>query len=150
MTNAISNARLLRLLAADADDLGIISAALQDALAKVGDVEFEAGAKRFTLAANRYRWEKGRGAPERVRSALQFGRVTHVRSKGVVMSDSEAVVSVLAIAFDASGEAEDPSGVILLRLAGGGEIALKVECIDAVLSDLSEPWAARRAPRHGV
>ena len=148
MTETKAAAKPLRLLAADADDLAIVSAALQDAAATLGDMAFEGG--RFTLAANRFRWEKAKGAPERVRSAIQFGHVARVRSKGVVMGDAEAVVAILSVSFDPSGKAEDPSGVVRLTLAGGGEIALDVECIDAVLSDVSEPWAARRAPRHRV
>jgi hypothetical protein len=150
MTDTLSNAAPLRLLAADVEDLAVISAALQDAVAKVGDILFEPQDKRLTLAVNRFRWEKGPRAPERVRSAAQFGHVLGVRSKGVILGDKEAVLAVLAVEFQPSAVAEDPSGVLLLRLAGGGEIAAEVECIDAVLSDLSDPWAARRAPRHGV
>jgi hypothetical protein len=36
----------LRLLAQDADDLAVISAALQDAVAKIGDINFEPKARR--------------------------------------------------------------------------------------------------------
>jgi len=35
----------LRLLAQDADDLAVISAALQDAVARIGDIRFEASAR---------------------------------------------------------------------------------------------------------
>lgn len=150
MSDASPKSAPLRLLAADADDLQVMSAALQDAVAKVADLSFEAAARRFTLLANRFRWEKGRGAPERVRAALQFGHVDAVRSKGVALGDPEAVVALLALVFERSAAPEDPSGVIRLHLAGGGEIVLDVECIDAVLSDVSEPWAARRAPRHRI
>ena len=49
----------LRLLAQDADDIAIISAAMQDAVAKVGDINYEAKARRLTIAFNRYCWEAG-------------------------------------------------------------------------------------------
>ena len=55
----------LRLLAQDADDLAVLSAAAQDAVAKVGDIVFEPKARRLTIAFNRYRWEST--ARERVR-----------------------------------------------------------------------------------
>ncbi len=42
--------RPLRLLAEDAEDLEVISAALQDAVAKVGDINFEPAARRLTIA----------------------------------------------------------------------------------------------------
>ena len=60
----------LRLLAEDPDDLAVVSAALQDAVAKVGDIVFEPRARRLTIVFNRYRWEAG---GQRVRSALQLG-----------------------------------------------------------------------------
>ena len=47
----------LRLLAEDAEDLKVIAAALQDAVGKIGDISYEPGAQRLTLAFNRYRWE---------------------------------------------------------------------------------------------
>ena len=66
----------LRLLAQDADDLAVISAAVQDAVCKVGDIAFEPKARRLTIAFNRYRWEAGGG--ERVRSGLQLGGVLNM------------------------------------------------------------------------
>ncbi len=140
----------LRLLAEDADDLAVISAALQDAVAKVGDLSFEASPRCFTLVANRFRWEGGRRSAERVRSALRFSGVLGVKSRGVLMGDASSVISILAIGFEPCGEVENPSGAVNLRLAGGGDIRLDVECLDAVLADVSEPWAAMRTPKHRV
>jgi hypothetical protein len=140
----------LRLLAEDADDLAVISAALQDAVAKVGDLSFEAAPRCFTLVVNRFRWEDGRRSAERVRAALRFSGVLAVKSRGVLMGDPQSVVSILAIGFEPCGELENPSGAINLRLAGGGDIRLEVECLDAVLADVSEPWAAMRTPKHRV
>ena len=45
---------------------------------------------------------------------------------------------------------EDPGGVVLIHLAGDGDIRVEVECIDAVLSDLSDPWPAQASPAHQV
>lgn len=145
-----SPTKLLRLLAEDSEDLAVISAAVQDGVAKVADLGFDAGARRFTLALNRYRWEAGSRSQERVRSALQFAGVLAARSRGVPLGDPDAVVSILTVSFTASGAAEDPSGTLHVALAGGGDIELNVECVDAVLADVSEPWAAVRAPRHRV
>ena len=150
MTEAHTTYRPLRLLAEDAQDLEVISAAVQDGAAKVGDLNFEPGPRRFTLTLNRFRWEAGPKTAERVRAALQFSGVMAVRSRGLPIGDPEAVVSVLAVAFEPSGGLEDPSGAVHLRLAGGGDVRLAVECVDAVLADVSEPWAAIRAPRHRV
>ncbi len=61
----------LRLLAQDADDLAIISAAMQDAVAKVGEISYEAKAHRLTVAFNRYCWETGESVLGAVRAATR-------------------------------------------------------------------------------
>ena len=137
---------LLRLLAEDADDLTVLSAALQDAVARLGDVAFDKRTRTFTLALNRFRWEM-EGASERVRAALQFGGVEAVKSRDLNRGDADAVIAILSLDFEPRGE-EDPGGTVLVKLAGGGDIRVDVECIDAVLADLSEAWPAGRAPRH--
>jgi hypothetical protein len=37
---------------------------------------------------------------------------------------------------------------VLLSFAGGADLRVEVECLDAVLADLSKPWSTTRAPRH--
>lgn len=135
----------LRLLAQDADDLAVIAAALQDAVGKVGDIAFDARARQLTLALNRYRWE-GRGG-ERVRSALQIGSVLDLKARRIRRSAKDAVIELLTVAFE-PGEA--PGGVLTLTFAGGGDLRAQVECVDAVLADVSEPWATPRTPSHQV
>ena len=133
----------LHLLAEDQDDLAVISAALQDAVAKVGDIVFEAKARRLTIAFNRFRWEADKR--QRVRSALQMGGVLTVQARKIRRDRRDAVLELLAIGFEPG---EPPGGVISLSFAGGGDLRAQVECIDAVLADLSEPWPTPRAPAH--
>ncbi|HEX4712994.1 DUF2948 family protein [Phenylobacterium sp.] len=134
----------LRLLAQDADDLAIISAAMQDAVAKVGDITYEAKGRRLTIAFNRYCWEAG--GNERVRSALQLGSVMKVQARRIRRNARDAVLEVLAVTFEPG---EGPSGLITISCAGGGDLRVAVECIDAVLADVSQPWPTPRAPAHG-
>jgi hypothetical protein len=136
--------KALRLLAEDEEDLAVISAALQDAVAKVGDIHYEASARRLTIAANRYRWE---AAGERVRTALQLGDVLSVKTRKVRREARDAVIEILAVVFEPS---EPPGGAITIALAGGGELRCEVECIDAVLADVSAPWPTRKTPAHEV
>lgn len=135
--------QMLKLLAEDPADLDVISAALQDAVAKIGDIRFEARAKRLTVTFNRYRWEAARG--ERVRSALQLGSVLGVKARRMRRGAKDAVVELLALGFE-PGEA--PGGDLTLTFAGGGDLRVTVECVDAILLDLSQPWPAKRAPQH--
>lgn len=133
----------LRLLAQDPDDLAVISAALQDAIAKVGEISYEAKARRLTIAFNRFRWEAG--SRQRVRSALQVGGVLALQARKIRRDRRDAVVELLAIGFEAG---EPPGGVLTLSFAGGGDLRADVECVDAVLADVSEPWPTPRTPAH--
>jgi hypothetical protein len=136
----------LRLLAHDHEDLQVISAALQDAIAHVGDICYEPAARRLTVLFNRYRWEAcPNGDCERVVAALQFGDVNRLRHKGLRGDDKGALVSVLALAFEPG---EPPGGDVRLHFADGLELWLEVDCIDAVLADVSDPWPASREPTH--
>ncbi len=135
----------LRLLAQDPDDLQVISAALQDAVCKVGDIRYEASARRLTLELNRFRWEGG--ARERVRAALQFGGVLDAKARRIRREARDAVLELLSVTFEPIG-GEDPGGVATLSFAGGGDLRLQVEALDVVLADVSAPWPTRNQPRH--
>lgn len=135
----------LRLLAQDADDLAVVSAALQDAVAKIGDIAFEPKARRLTVAFNRFRWEGGGKSRERVRAGLQLGGVLGVQSRKLRRDAKNAVVELLALTFE-PGEA--PGGAVVFTFAGGGDLRVQVECLEAVLADVSMPWPTPRAPTH--
>src|SRR6202789_4158033 len=113
----------LTLAAADAEDLEVISARLQDAVARVGDLVGLPKARRFAALFNRCKWEtaeerKGRGDNLRVRAGLHFDGVLSVKSQNILRGDPDAVVSLLAIRFAGRG-GEDPGGAIELVFAGG-------------------------------
>ena len=52
----------LKLLALDGEDLEVVSAHMQDAVFKVGDLQYWPSHKQFAIAANRFVWEKADGA----------------------------------------------------------------------------------------
>lgn len=135
----------LKLLAQDADDLAVVSAALQDAVAKIGDIRWDAQGRTLTLACNRFRWESGAKKGERIRSALQLGDVTGVQARKLRRDAKGAVVELLSVAFE-PGEA--PGGAVLLTFAGGGDLKVSVDCLDVILADVSEPWSTPRKPGH--
>jgi hypothetical protein len=131
----------LRLLAEDADDLHIISAALQDAILRPVDIVWEPSGRRVTLKLSRFCWECG---GTRVMAAMQFGDVIAVKSRRLSRLPENAL-ELLAMDFE-PGEA--PGGRVILMFAGGGDLRIDVECLDAVLTDLSERWPTRVAPAH--
>ena len=132
----------LRLLAEDAIDLQIMSAALQDAILRPTDVNWDMSARTVTIALSRFCWECG---GTRVMAAMQFGDVMAVKSRRLPRAP-ETALELLAIDFE-PGEA--PGGRVILMFAGGGDLRIDVECLDAVVADLSERWPARVSPVHG-
>ena len=139
---------LLRLRAEDEDDLAILSAAAQDALFRVKDALFDAKSRRFTVVMDRFRWETAEevGPYERIKAGLSFDGVTAARSQRVQRDRPEAQAWLLAVEFEP--DPEPPGGAVRLLLAGGGEIRLTVECIDAALADAGAPWPTPRKPDH--
>ena len=135
----------VKLAAADAEDLQVLSARLQDAVVKLKNFTWLPKTRRFAAVVNRLQWETG--GKTRVRAGLHFDGVLKVQSQKVKLGAGEAVVSILALNFKPNGN-EDPGGVIEIVLAGGGLLRLTVECIDAELADLTGSWAARGTPNH--
>ena len=139
--SAKADAVPLRLLAEDADDLQIMSMALQDAILRPVDIQWERKGRRLTLVLSRFCWECG---GTRVMSAMQFGDVQAVKSRRLPRSP-EGALELLALDFVTT---EAPSGRVIMMFAGGGDLRIDVECLDAVLTDLSDRWPVRAAPEH--
>jgi len=135
------------LAAQDGEDLQVISARLQDAVARLGDLVYLPKARRFAALFNRFKWESGQRVNLRVRSGLHFDGVLSVKSRHLKRGAPDAVVSLLAVTFTPRA-GDDPSGTVELVFAGGGAMMLEVECLDAGLTDVSGEWAARGRPEH--
>ena len=139
----------LKLMAEDAVDLQIISAAIQDAVGKAGGLKYLARKRRFMIETNRFRWEDvdpSQKTQTRVRTILGIDGVLGVKARGLTKSDPELVVSVLSIVFEAGDTA--PSGQIRILFAGDGELILDVECLDVTLLDSDTQWSTKYQPDH--
>jgi hypothetical protein len=143
------DAMTLKLLALDDADLAIVSTHMQDAVFKVGDLQYWPSNKQFAVAANRFVWENtvaGDNPLERRRAALVFKQVKSVRSIGFDRKADDNVLSLLAVTFEKDGDG--PDGAIELVLAGGGSILLDVDCIEVQLADTGGAWETKLKPRH--
>ena len=140
---------LLKLLALDEEDLNIVSAHVQDAVMKVGDLDFVAATNQFVVPMYRFAWEKEaserRPQPERRNAMLHFDRVLSAKLAGISRDKPDEVLSLLAVTYSVT---EAPAGTIDLLFAGGGTIRLEVECIEARLADLGGAWGASARPAH--
>jgi hypothetical protein len=144
----------LKLIAFDADDLAVMSAHLQDALLKIGDIAYLPREQRFAAIGNRFDWadaitssENGSQEYLRRRAALRFERVLGARLQGIDLAKKDTVVSLLAISYEPS---EAPAGNVTLHFADGGAIRLQVECIEAELKDLGSVWRVASMPKHAI
>jgi len=137
----------LKLLALDREDLDVISAATQDAVMRVGDMGFARSQRRFACLMNRYVWEDSEAGDrgKRRRAALHFNHVLDVTSSGINLDAQDGILDLLSIEFIVK---DAPAGEVKLIYAGGGSVVLKVECLEARLSDLGASWAAKGAPGH--
>ncbi|RCS25713.1 DUF2948 family protein [Phyllobacterium salinisoli] len=142
---------MLKLVALDDEDLQIISAHLQDAVLKVGDLDYLPREKRFVAVANRFVWERaatgvfGKRTLERRRSVLHFDCVTMVKASGIDRSRKDDVLSLLAVRFLPG---DMPAGVVEFIFSGNAAVRLDVECIETKLTDLGPAWEARAKPEH--
>jgi len=138
----------LKLLALDTEDLAVLSAHVQDAVLKVGDIHWRASEKRLVLALNRFVWERAErpGEPmERRRAALHFDRVTSVQALRLRPDLPETVLELLALRWQ---DGDAPAGRVELVFAGGAALRLEVECLEAGLADLGAAWATTCCPKH--
>ena len=143
----------LRLKALDTDDLGVISALVQDAVFPMSEMKWAKKERRFALLLNRFRWEDAAKATarardfERVQSVLVIEDVVKVQSLGILRGENDVVMSLLSMSFE---PATDGMGRIVLTLAGDGVIAVEVEALEVVLRDVTRPYRAPsgKSPGH--
>jgi hypothetical protein len=136
---------LLRLVALDPEDLAVVSAHLQDALLRVGDMIYLPKERRFALQLRRFDWEAQSDTPQRRLTCMHFEHVTGVRVRGIEQANKDVVLNLLAISFE---ERDAPSGTATLIFAEGGAIQVDLECIEMQMKDLGPVWAAESRPTH--
>ena len=143
----------LKLIAFDAEGLVTLSAHMQDAILRVGDIAYLPKDGRFAAIANRFDWHaalndgnNSKKPGERRRTALRFEHVTRVQLLNIKNDVADAVLELLSIEFT---EITSPGGSVIFNFSGGGTIRLDVDCLEAELKDLGPVWAASSIPEHG-
>ncbi|WP_347267591.1 DUF2948 family protein [Paracoccus sp. (in: a-proteobacteria)] len=148
-----ADAAPLALLAADAEDLAVISALVQDAVLPVTEIAYDPRQRQLALLLNRFRWEdaeraRREGRPyERVRAVLLVSDAQRVSSDGIDRQDRDLVLALLALRWQPGA---DGTGRLLLEFAGDGTLAVTAECLNVELRDVTQPYVAPsgRAPGH--
>jgi len=141
----------LKLIATDADELGILSAALEGTITSPGEMSFSRSQRSFTLMGSRFMWEEVTRKPQtsetqlRIRSGLLFLDVLSVKSYGISQDFPKETLELLNVA---SVEKENAAAEIRLNFAGGGMVLLDVECANVTLTDTGEAWSTKHKPQH--
>ena len=142
----------LRLRAETPEDLAVVSALLQDAVAQTSEITWAPRHRRFSLLLNRFRWEdvpaaerQGRLVRAGAGGAGDRRRARRPARSASTPRDRDLVLELLALDFEPG---EDGAGTLRLVFAGDGEIALDVECLDLRLVDVTRPYLARGLPKH--
>jgi hypothetical protein len=141
-----SSTEPLRLVAQDAEDLAVLSAQMQDAVVRVGDMAWLPKARRFALVGCRFDWMAAEaGRRERCHTGLHFEGVLNARLRGFTQQEPAATLNLLGMVFTPT---EAPAGIVDLVFSGNAGVRLEVECLEAQLRDLGSRWKTSRQPGH--
>ncbi|MFT4075853.1 MAG: DUF2948 family protein [Asticcacaulis sp.] len=140
-------AKPLRLMAQAAEDLPAISALVQDAALRAGDLSYDPAGRHLTLRMNRFCHEADKGVPLRAPSVLRISDITSIKLRGLDLRQASLPLSLLDIAVE---PLEAPAVALTLRFAGAThrDVRIEAECIDVLLLDLAAPRRARSVPIH--
>jgi hypothetical protein len=140
--------KLLKLRAEDGEDMDIISAVLQDAIAPLCDMTYQEPEKTFIMVVHRFCWgedekditEKEEKAFERIRCALTITGVTAVQIHGVNQKDTGQILDLLAVLLQDNN----------LQFIFAGEARIKLTLADwkLKLEDFGDPWPTTHRPCH--
>ena len=137
--------RPLKLRATSVEELPVIAACIQDAIASLADMTWIREQDRFVLVLNRFRWEMADDAPpfERTHAMLSFQNVRAVRTNNVERGEPDRLLSLLTLS---------PGGDAAVDVAFADNATVRVESdpLDCVLEDLGEPWPTAWRPDHGA
>ena len=153
MNKKEENYNKLNLAAQNEEDLLVISTLCQDSIIKVDNIKWAKKAKRFYMLINRFCWElndlskKKSSNMLRINSIMSFNSVLSVKSVGIQQNNTTDITSLLTLNYNFfTFEKQD----IDLIFSGNSQITLNIECIDAFLKDVSEPFESTtsKLPKH--
>ncbi len=145
------NVKNLKLIARTEEDLRVVSAHLQDAIANLSDIANLEKNKIFLMQLNRFMWEdveKGVFRKnKRIRTILKFENVLNVHSKNIAQSKKDNFLDFLTIE---TNQMPDNNYEMKIVFAGDSIIRLVTEVIEVTLDDQGEAWDTKNMPKHKV
>ena len=148
----------LRLLAHDGDDVGILSALLQDAIVPGSDMNFDNRLHEFMIVANRFCWElepfanvkssDGKPIYERRLCGIRIARVRSVQHYNWPEARQYELFNLLAFGLVDMAEQQKEGAVLQFEFSGGSSLRLNVDDVDIVLADLDVGHPTSLKPGH--
>jgi len=142
-------AKNLKLIARTTDDLRVVSAYLQDAIANLSEIANLERNKIFIMQLNRFMWEdleKGiLRKNKRIRSVLKFENVIKVHSKNIDYSKKDKFLDFLTIETN-----QMPDNNYEMKIVFAEDLIIKIisEVIEVTLDDQGEAWDTKNMPKH--
>ena len=139
----------LKLIAKTEDDLRVVSAHLQDAIANTSDIANLTKNKIFLMQLNRFMWEdveKGVFRKnKRIRTILKFENVLKAISKNINHSKKNKFLDFLTIE-----SRQMPDNNYEMKIVFAGDLIIKIiaEIIEVTLDDQGEAWETKNMPKH--
>ncbi len=130
---------LLKLMAKDAEDIQVISAVLQDAIAPVVDMDYRAADKNFIMVVQRLSRE-GEEGKQRICCAFNIRGVESVQTHNFNPADGDQMLDLLAV----MPEGDD----LQLIFASDARIRLRLKDWSLIIEDFGEAWPAQCNPCH--
>ncbi len=139
----------LKLIAKTEEDLRVVSAHLQDAIANVSDVANLKKNKIFLMQLNRFMWEdveKGVFRKnKRIRTILKFENVIKVHAKNINQSKGNKFLDFLTIEIK---QMIDKNYEMKIVFAGDSILKIIAEVIEVTLDDQGDAWDTKNIPKH--
>jgi hypothetical protein len=153
-------ARQLRLLARDEDDVAVVSALLQDAIIPGADMEFKRKTNQFFIVANRFCWEiqpldgvtssDGKPVHQRRLCGICIRHVTAVQHHNWPDMRQDALFNLLALRYVGMAKHIGEGVVLQFEFSGGSSLRLLTDVFNITLADLDAGHPTSLQPAHDV
>ena len=141
----------LKLIGENEEDLKVISAYLQDSIAKVKDIVFLKQNRIFIMIVNRFMWEDAEKdvlrKNKRIKCALKFEEVIAARSLNINQRKKNKFLECLAIKCDLTFK---ENYKIRIFFSGNSIITIIAEVIDVSMQDIGKSWNVNSVPTHKI
>ena len=144
-------AKNLKLIAKTEEDLRVVSAHLQDAIANISDVANLKKNRIFLMQLNRFMWEdveKGVFRKnKRIRTILKFENVIKTHAKNINQLKGKKFLDFLTIE---TNQMIDNNYEMKIVFAGDAIIKIVSEVVEVTLDDQGEAWDTKNMPKHKI